>query len=755
MSDYFITNITGVPTTGSYGPDGKPLNVNNDGGIEITPQNAGNVPSAGTESREGIGNDKSITGNAYNPNASSTDSQSIGPSYPPDQTHYANPQSHSLYKQASISNDKTRWDNYKQDPKNVSELNTYDGYFKINPSDLEEGETTTNFSVFDDEGYVGRRTSSVTVNLGGQTQTSTTTATTTTHTLNTAPRGCGSPSGLVDNPCEMEDCPAGSEYPLGKKMRIFHSDKSCNGRQGYWMQVTNPVTAVRGANWPPEYTYRSPAFDSDGNPIVQDCDDYQGYQRKSIVTGPPREYGREARDCWEEYIETAGGNTLYNPVYRHLLTYLGPDLDNAKWSGWCEYCNQNSPLDVPNSPSQKPCASVSGWQQWFYEGLSCQKNEDGEYERDMNAHSGKLYACCCPGYEGYDRVGRCNAYLPNGLPNPKNFVTLTEVGSTITAGSSDDTCDCLYRKLKGPLFLDEWKGSQGGWPSQYGTDQAVVISGCNQLVAEDQFTNLADNIYIVASGAAFPGGPVWNEDECAWDTPVQVAERCVKHDSPSSYGYCPSGSVLTISDRNLFVGVGHINNKNCDIGCDGSCDPGDITAKFGIGEQIKINSSTPTAYAYSANTWYDPETLNLLASGAEGGLPFQTGCAEEISMCVWYFVGDSPSETGPGEWTLSDEGLCCGCSGTKPSSGLQPDGSYIWIDNQVMSTDCNTGTTGCGIQYCWNVTDRQIGESVGHDIDCTWGYTISFTGNDPSVNCPATGSLSKYILESSLRSGTC
>jgi len=76
MSNYFITNITGVPTTGQYGSDGKPVNINNDGGIEVTPQDAGNVPSASTESREGVNNDKSISGNPYNQSASSTDTPS-------------------------------------------------------------------------------------------------------------------------------------------------------------------------------------------------------------------------------------------------------------------------------------------------------------------------------------------------------------------------------------------------------------------------------------------------------------------------------------------------------------------------------------------------------------------------------------------------------------------------------------------------------------------------------------------------------
>jgi len=72
----FTTNITGFPTTGSYGTDGKPSGINNDGGIEVTPQNAGNVPSSSTESREGINNDKSISGNPYNQSASSTDTPS-------------------------------------------------------------------------------------------------------------------------------------------------------------------------------------------------------------------------------------------------------------------------------------------------------------------------------------------------------------------------------------------------------------------------------------------------------------------------------------------------------------------------------------------------------------------------------------------------------------------------------------------------------------------------------------------------------
>lgn len=743
----FVTNITGVPTTGEYGSDGNPLNINNNGGTEITPQNAGNVPSAGTESRISGNNDKILSGSPYNSNSSSTDAQAIGPSRPA-KTFYANAQSHSLYKQASISNDKTHWDNYNQDVKNVAERQSYNGYFEIqNQADLEEGQTTTNFTVFDDSGNPSRETSSMTVNLGGQTQTSTTTANSTTYTLNTAPRGCRTPSGLVDNPCEMVNCAAGSMYPLGKKMRLFLSDRTCDGRGGYWMQLTNPIE-IKG----PNRTVTSSGFDGHEDPIVRDCDFYKHNQRTRKTTHKPQEV---TNDCWTEYIQTVGGNPIDKPVYSHLLTYVGTDLATIKDTKWCKYCNQNAPADSSsdNNPSKEPCADVSGWQQMFYEGLSCQKNADGEYERDLETHKGKLYSCCCPN----STIGRCgrNRYGA-GNDVQQVLVTLTEVEDTITAGSSEDPCDCLYRHSKGPRFLDEWKGSQGDWAPQYRTDQAVLLSGCNKLAAEDLFAGPANNIYVVASGGAtFGGGPTWNSGECAWDTPVKLAERCVKYDSVNGLGYCSSGPLLTMSDRNLFVGVGHINNKSCDTsGCAGVCVTGAVTAKFNIGDQVTLANFQPTTYEFSAGAWYDPEGLNLLASGAQGGIPFQTGCEEEIGMCSWIFVVGGPHTTGFGNWVL-DSDDCCDCSIARPSSGLQPDGSFTGTQYDTVSTDCGVGTTGCGIEYCWKVTDRQLGQSAGYDIDCTWGYTVSFTGNDPSVDCPATGTISKYILEPFFTSGDC
>tara|TARA_R110000751_G_scaffold4565_5_gene22166 strand:- start:2600 stop:5062 length:2463 start_codon:yes stop_codon:yes gene_type:complete len=817
MSDYFITNITGVPTTGQYGPDGKPLNVNNDGGIEITPQNAGNVPSAGTESREGIGNDKSITGNAYNPNASSTDAQSIGPAPATDQTHYAYTQSHSLYKQASIDGDKADWNLYTQDPVNVLSgyLSTYNGYYSIrNSMDLEEGQPTVYHTPMSPTNPPPQ---SFTVHQGGSTTTSVLTAGRPGSVQNNVGvrQNAGQVpacfSGTVDLPCEIDK----TGCPQGKRMRVFAGD-GCDGMNGYWMQITNPVNIGRpygGPNNPiarpndpggprvgdrPEY---DPNFWLDDQGVIGnkstspwpnledhaliDCDTYtKNLNRRHRSRFVPPGWsqwcygpGNPVGTLPESYCEVTNNNPshyLGRPVFAHNLTYIGTSIADFKNRKWCEYCNQFNPESTHGSPSKKPCDEVVGWTKWFLEGPSCDTNK-----QDLPDFKGKLYGCCCklkieddPNTPNHI-CGACNGC--------QKLFTLTEIpGLEITMGSSDDPCSCLYREEYGPLY---WKENRPVWENLEtlvtgNGNQRAFVTGCLESNAQN-ISDDKDNVYIMSTGSG--AAPYFNSGECAWMYSLKSGVRCTGIDAQANplndnelYGYCPTGDDVLISDRNLHYGDWQFTSYTGCVGaeCNPQCTIGD--SLFEVGEYVNLTSYMVSGYGNLHGGFSGAFDIDFSASGTVMGGghsspgPFSTGCAYgSSSFCVWTFSATGEPGTAPGgysygNWGISDSGECCDCSATLPTRGLLPGGSYAWIDTEPFSIDCSGSMTGCDIlTQGWEIIEKQSGnwDSTPDSLDCTWGYGIQFTGCPTTSGiCAATGfapwDVFQYIPESYFTSGT-
>ena len=746
MSDYFITNITGVPTTGSYGTDGKPLNVNNDGGIEVTPQDAGNVPSAGTESREGVDNDKSISANTYNQSASSTDSQAIGPSSPPDQTNYSHAQDNSLYKQAQIGGDKAKWNLYKEEPTSGAilsgDLSTYDGlYSPLSDMAIEEGQSAA---------LAGPSIkTSITVNLGGSTSTSVfTTAGGSTQTNNGRPISAECSAETVDKDCEIGTCNDYYLTPIGKKMRIFQGN-GCQGLNGYWMQITNPVSSNRNGTNP---RYVPPKkFNQTG------CETFTGDRdRKALVRTRP---AGTNLNCWLDYCaETNNGDGIgsyFRPVWGHLLTYVGTGLSEIGDKKWCEYCNQAAlENDAASSPSRKKCSEVAGWQGYFLGGPSC--DDQGN---PTTVNDNKLYGCCCPHVPGTPAGTRTSGCAGAS----QTLITLTQVGTSVIMGSADDPCDCLYRENYGPIFQDNFDNITGNGKQQ------VFVSGCTEASAQKQAANtgLANNIYVMSTGTG--QAPYFDSGECAWMYDFKGAVRCVELDaldSPNS-GYCSAGFNTKISDRYLFEDANRFTSYT---GCDGAscsveCASGDASNAplFAVGEQIRLRTNTTTAYENVGGSWANPSAMNVELTGANSQ-PMSATCSGVATTCFWTFSADNQSGANTGEWTLTNANDCCDCVNVATGTGVgQLNTAYSGMNGEGTGLDCPAGS-GCSYWHCWRVTDRAFGgyNSSPDSIDCTWGYVVEFTGNFGDA-CDVTGTFpdsrppltARYLQESYLQSGTC
>ena len=808
MSDHFITNITGVPTTGQYGPDGKPLNVNNDGGIEVTPQNAGNVPSASTESREGIGNDKSIAGNAYNQSASSTDAQAIGPAPAKDQTHYAYTQAHSLYKQASIGGDPDDWNLYTQDPVDVRSgyHSTYDGYYSIlNEMDLEEGQPTVvntplspaspqehfTFSLGANAATFvlapNNRPGAVQVSVGGRPK---------------EPQACL--DGTVDIPCEVD------KICQGKKVRIFQTiGSSCDGMNGYWMQVTNPVNIGKptgGVNSPigggragkePQYNedYWKPIADLSPWPNLEanslvDCNNYKfNPARRWRINTRPADWNFY---CYVAYTNETQNNPYHNNgkrVWAHMLTYIGTELDLAKIGDkkWCEYCDQYNP-ESKHSPARKPCDEVVGWRKMFVEGPSCNKEDQPD-----DTYAGKLYGCCCkhkpgtPANTPRHYCSPCYGPVDGNTPDCQHLVTLQEVGGwTVTMGSKDDPCDCMYREHYGPMYWDETKSIDKNLAAVTGNgNQRAFVTGCLESEATSRANFEGGNVWIMSTGSG--AAPYFNSGECAWMYSLRSGVKCTgldalgdpfNQDYNEAYGYCPTGDDVLISDRDLHYAKNQFTSYT---GCVGAiCNPQTIceNSKFEVGDRVMITPDNAyrvglldVRYQNPAGSWSGTEVLDLFppGDGTYSGTspypqPFSSGCSSSeylASVCAWTFSetgAEGPQYPGSGYWQLSSSGTCCDCDATQPTLGLQGDGTYIWNDNEVTSADCNTATSGCDVlTQPWLVISKASGIGL-----CSWGYQVSFTGSPATGECAVTGyapyyphsAFSAYIPESNFSSGT-
>lgn len=711
MSDHFITNITGVPTTGQYGPDGKPLNVNNDGGIEVTPQDAGNVPSAGTESRISRDNDKILSGNPYNQDASSTDAQAIGPSS-------GNPNMGNKYKSESqrLINSQFRndsrsfpldrpynmgsYDHYKNESPSGSIDPLYESTFNIQGGSINESGEFVGATYVDNDFNPIKDPITITTSVGGAVYTSLLEKPDANQPTSQVPGFLCSKTSppLIDEICEIDWCTSvQSSILLGKKMRIFEG-QGCK-KSGYWVQYLNRDFDIT---------------DQEASDVAIDCDKFR--------TSNDRTFGRIGtkpsipncgdRSVGESYcrknIAQSGAiapdtfNRGY--TYGHRLMFVGNSLAGIKNKEWCAYETDSRRSPINTDPLT---VDPSGHDEWFYEGGRC--NQDGS--RNDTAHSGKLYGCCCKG--GHD-------------DRQAEGYSITYVGD-LTLGTSDDPCDCRRRKERGAKFIPEWtaaKNCEDKWVT-------VLMTGCNQAAASDNASVNDDALYCLATGRFVT--PTWSETECAWYHDLQRVVRCdgedpdvvADPDNPSRAilinRYCPSGSVITtITDRNLFPTSTSTSNLPGSIDiekkinyaycCSGNpCEPACVITSglFKLGDYVNLSGSYITGMRHtSAAYWTHPQEYNLSASGASNG------------------------------------------------SGFEPD--------VVVS-----GASGCSyLTNSWKVVGKEYGNnhSSPDSLDCTWGYQIEFTGATPCSGstpfvCAATGlapnfgPFELYMPEAQLTSG--
>ena len=775
----FITNITGtgVPITGTYGTDGNPSGINNDGGIEVTPQDGRGVPSAGTESRISGDNDKILSGNPYNQSASSTDSQAIGPSSSnPNMGNRYSSDSQRLFN-SQFRNDSLpfpleqpyalgSFDHYKNESPAGSIDPVYESSYNIAANSVNiEGSVIGSF-VYDSSGNViNGPVTRVTTSLGGMVLTSAPSR----GTIGGGPNG-GVPlscedkaSGIIDNPCEISQCAGGAgNVPLGKKMRVFKG-QGCE-KSGYWVQQL-----ITTDGYPEDKAHD----------VGINCDNFIKTKNHTVLNllpnQSPTESGpgvpicgqaRQKTSCMGVIAALAGiSGTLASAgskFYSHRLMYVGTSLGGIKNKEWCDFSS----------------ADGSGHREWFFEGAKC--NADGT--RNATAHSGKLYGCCCKAGFGAPAYGQASGY------------TLTET-SSITINTSDDPCDCKRRYNAGAKFLPQWNGANADSDINF----RVLMTGCTKQAATDIYNDVsgATNLFAIAPSFA----PTWSEAQCAWIHRLQQVAPCsggetIENPDPKviqpikSIMYCPYGSVVEIADRELFYsplttpnyyGLSErptINYAWCATGnCSGiPCVTG--ASEFDVGDYVKINSAIVSGYTYNVAelSFDDGFSINFASAGQTGtnphssATPFPTGCGDgNASACFWTFEetgAGGPQNPGTGHWVLSSSGLCCDCNATRPSSGLQPNGEYIANDTDGVSYDCNTSTSGCNIlTQSWKITKKQYGnnKAIPDSLDCTWGYTIEFTGCASAVSngsglCSTTGygptGAYQYIPASYFTSGT-
>jgi len=546
-----------------------------------------------------------------------------------------------------------------------------------------------------------------------------------------------------------------SDARIGKKMRIFQG-KGCK-ESGYWVQYL-------------DRSYDNTDAEAHANAI--DCDFFQTPERRTFGQIDSASSRGRIPDCGDrssgrsycrKNIAASGAippDTLQRgKTYGHRLMYVGTSLAGIKSKEWCAYAEDKRVGDGGLEGPKPLTVTPSGHDEWFFEGARC--NADGTRN---TSHSGKLYGCCCKGppfnsAEGY---------------------SVTYVGD-LTLGTADDPCDCRRRKENGAKFLTEWNAAynlEDKWVN-------VLMTGCTEGTALDGYIHedVDVNLYCLATGR--PVNPVWSEAECAWYHDLQRVVRCsgvdpdVMEDPSDSTRpikarrYCPSGSVITnITDRNLFPtpttsssSLGSIDKEDminyawCADGsntCNPTCSSG--APLFEIGDYVYI---TPTSGDYRTGViekfenqlggWSGMSYIDFFAasSGHSSSQPFSSGgCAtgEDRLSCVYIFVatGAPDPPNTPGQWEVYESG--CGCCSVKPLSGLQPDGSYKWSDGDLESFSCITANSGCEIFSVngagWKITDRKYGDETSspNSIDCTWGYSIEFSGCAPSSGvCSSTG----------------
>tara|TARA_R110000824_G_scaffold3299_2_gene15620 strand:+ start:150 stop:1226 length:1077 start_codon:yes stop_codon:yes gene_type:complete len=225
---------------------------------------------------------------------------------------------------------------------------------------------------------------------------------------------------------------------------------------------------------------------------------------------------------------------------------------------------------------------------------------------------------------------------------------------------------------------------------------------------------------------------------CSGSTPVTCSATGMAPNFSSPYA-------LFIPELYLSSGAICTGDASCVETCSMS------GSLFEVGDYVNFTSSAVSGYENYYGGFSGAFVVDLAASGNGTGHtstePFFTGCGGSVgSSCNWMFAYtggiDPPPETGIGEWQLSSSGSCCDCYASRPSDGLQANGTYIYEDFGTVSVDCSA--SGCNaLTQSWKIIGKTSGDSTStpDSLDCTWGYAVSFTGcPSSSSTCSVTGS---------------
>ena len=472
----------------------------------------------------------------------------------------------------------------------------------------------------------------------------------------------------------------------------------------------------------------------------------------------------DLEDCAPRLTSKIGANCTY---IHSKVSYRGAGIDDVgvsgtNWIGWCDkkYDYKDKFFEA------RECPGVTGL--------------------------GHLYACCDDGNGG--DTAACDL-------TPLYRYTV------------EDSCDCLAvynngrwsHNLGGPFdgpwlgkphnnwIVDDaepdWNASNNGTGPLSGNGPLTNLyrtgDGCflnaGYVGSIGRYPGLAESNYvvIVATGGGGPGAgdnipPYWSDAECDWMYAVQqmfsdascTGAGAIFGDNNQG---CPSGTITTVKLSQLY---GRAPNPfkmdwSCCLSGSGAasgCPP--APALFDVGDYVNIENYQLMGYhkiGYSFDNGFAID-LSLSGAGALSNNPFSTGCESELAtnpICLWYFsTNGNPDDPGTGTWTLTDTNDCCDCS------GAAPDPDYFGLTNESSGIPCTAASGSYILSNSWEVVGRTSGngDSNPDSLDCTWGYQIQFTGcATTGVNGSITQNLltgvvpypaTAYIPESYLTSGT-
>ena len=630
----FTTNITGVPTTGQYGPDGKPLNVNNDGGIEVTPQDAGNVPSAGTESRISGDNDKILSGNPYNQDARSTDTPS--PVGNPNMGNYAESISERVVDEGS-------WNSFTAEY-STPPFSAESGYWNIGNS----SEASPYINTLKVDNSI-QADNIMTMGIGGSSRP-------------VVPERNAPP---CDCPRFASDEDGGYNRPdpqWGKDEYVLKEGEACQPpRANEVIYPEAPNQGRFGGQFAQLRNIKLPYFSG----VHFGLTGIFAIVPFNCVSEPPwiNDLGQDkdlfddgGGDCWpnQKALRTAinGGNYPgANCTYKHLLVgYRGSAIDNfgvsgANWKGWCFVDDALDPL----LPIEEASAQRSDNSYEFYE---------SRVGGNCSGKPGYLYAC--------DHDGSISELTP------------------MYQWTVQDSCDCLalYDNGRwtcsatlptkvgwdGPIWVQnaepDWDASNIGSGSRTGDPTTQVYwtgAGCWTGFGWDDNGQPIENLSgewdetkvfaIVATGGGGPGAgdnipPYWSDTDCDWMYAIrQVVSGDCADESKKIEG-SPSGPTIKIGLTKLH---------------DATCGPDKQVGKWPNYELERIPCSGIDWECSLSGTGEDPGSSGYCTSIYNRGPLYPNG----DYVCYASGTGNVPGSSGPywivnsdSNW-FNDSGVAC------------------------------------------------------------------------------------------------